>query len=43
MGELKYYILKNETIDYLMEGNIMFGAKVVEPNAIIALKEEISA
>jgi hypothetical protein len=26
-----------------MEGNIMFGAKVVETNAIIALKEEISA
>ena len=28
---------------YVMEGNIMFGAKVVEPNAIIALKEEVSA
>ena len=28
---------------YVMEGNIMFGAKVVETNAIIALKEEISA
>lgn len=28
---------------YVMEGNIMFGAKVVEPNAIIALREEISA
>ena len=28
---------------YVMEGNIMFGAKVVEPNAIIKLVEEISA
>lgn len=28
---------------YVMEGNIMFGAKVVEPKAIIALKEEVSA
>lgn len=28
---------------YVMEANIMFGVKVVEPNAIIALKEEISA
>ena len=28
---------------YVMEGNIMFGAKVVEPDAIIALKEEVSA
>lgn len=28
---------------YVMEGNIMFGAKVVEPNAIIKLVEEVSA
>lgn len=28
---------------FVMEGNIMFGAKVVEPNAIIKLVEEISA
>ena len=28
---------------YVMEGNIMFGAKVVEADAIIALKEEVSA
>jgi hypothetical protein len=28
---------------YVMEGNIMFGAKVVEPNAIYKLVEEISA
>jgi hypothetical protein len=28
---------------YVMEGNIMFGAKVVEPNAIIKLVEELSA
>lgn len=28
---------------YVMEGNIMFGAKVVEPNAIFKLVEEISA
>ena len=28
---------------YVMEGNIMFGAKVVEPNAIIKLSEEVSA
>lgn len=28
---------------YVMEGNIMFGAKVVEPNAIVKLVEEISA
>ena len=28
---------------YVMEGNIMFGAKVVEPKAIIALQEEVSA
>lgn len=28
---------------YVMEGNIMFGAKVVEPKAIISLKEEVSA
>lgn len=28
---------------YVMEGNIMFGAKVVEENAIIKLVEEISA
>lgn len=28
---------------YVMEGNIMFGAKVVEPDAIIKLVEEISA
>ena len=28
---------------YVMEGNIMFGAKVVEPKAIIKLVEEISA
>jgi len=27
---------------YVLEGNIMFGAKVVEPKAIIALKETIS-
>ena len=26
--------------DYVMEGNIMFGAKVVEPNAIIKLTAE---
>lgn len=28
---------------YVMEGNIMFGAKVVEPNAILKLVEEVSA
>lgn len=28
---------------FVMEGNIMFGAKVVEPNAIVKLVEEISA
>jgi hypothetical protein len=28
---------------YVMEGNIMFGAKVVEPNAIVKLVEELSA
>ncbi len=28
---------------YVMEGNIMFGAKVVEPNAIIKLVDEVSA
>lgn len=28
---------------FVIEGNIMFGAKVVEPNAIIKLVEEISA
>lgn len=28
---------------FVMEGNIMFGAKVVEPNAIIKLVEEVSA
>ena len=28
---------------YVMEGNIMFGAKVVEPNAIIKLVEKVSA
>ncbi len=28
---------------YVMEGNIMFGAKVVEPNAILKLVEELSA
>ena len=28
---------------YVMEGNIMFGAKVVEQNAIIKLVDEISA
>lgn len=28
---------------YVMEGNVMFGAKVVEPNAIIKLVEEVSA
>ena len=28
---------------YVMEGNIMFGAKVVEPKAIIKLLEEVSA
>ena len=28
---------------YVMEGNIMFGAKVVEEKAIIKLVEEISA
>jgi hypothetical protein len=27
---------------YVMEGNIMFGAKVVEPNAILKLVEEVS-
>lgn len=28
---------------YVMEGNIMFGAKVVEPNAILKLVEKVSA
>lgn len=28
---------------YVMEGNILFGAKVVEPNAIIKLQETVSA
>lgn len=28
---------------YVMEGNIMFGAKVVEPNAILKLVDELSA
>jgi len=28
---------------YVMEGNIMFGAKVVEEKAIIKLVEEVSA
>lgn len=28
---------------YVMEGNILFGAKVVEPNAIIRLQETVSA
>lgn len=28
--------------DYVMEGNIMFGAKVVEPNAILKLVTTVS-
>ena len=28
---------------YVMEGNIMFGAKVVEQNAILKLVDEVSA
>jgi hypothetical protein len=28
---------------YVMEGNILFGAKVVEPKAIIRLQETVSA
>lgn len=29
--------------DYVMEGNVMFGAKVVEEKAILKLVEEVSA